>query len=252
MLMIKVLMTAGMAFLLLSPTVACKKDAGNGSNGAKGRATGKVTDTRGNPLAGAEVTIENTMVYNSSAAGVSGNDGRYSIQLPEAGTFHASAYIKRSYNGKTYTLDMTPDNNEPFGIEGAVRNFTWKMSGKKPQDNDGYYGATIGINNAPGHVIVDDYNIEFTLTPQGKLIDGSDGQVLKLHSGQPNTPTYGYLADIPLGRYTMTAVYVSGGASTPLKLKKNFSQDNYTGSLQIDFEPEGTWGKNAAFIEYMP
>src|SRR4051812_40075237 len=195
-------------FSLLMLTAACKKEPDPYTEFAQGYATGTVTDQLGNPIAGAQVVIDNTMIYNSNAVGITDEKGFYRIQLPLVGTFHASANIKRTYNGKQYTLDLDPDNYDEFSIDGAIRNFKWKMNGPKPIEAQGYYGVTIGVNKAVDSQLYDDYKIEFTLVPIGKLIDGTDGQTLTLKTGQPYSKEYGYLVDIPLGRYRMTAVYV--------------------------------------------
>jgi hypothetical protein len=240
----------GYILTLLLFTAACKKDPDPITESTRGYATGKVTDSKGNPIAGAQVVIDNTMISNSSAVGITDEKGLYKIQLPLVGTFHASANLKRTYNGQQYTLDLDPDNYDEFSIDGAIRNFQWKMTGPKPIEEQGYYGVTIGVNKALESQLYDDYKIEFTLVPMGKLIDGSEGKTLTLKTGQPYTKEYGYLVDIPLGRYRMTAVYVDGSTRIPLKLRKHFSDDPYTPDLQIDFEPQNIWGNNSAFISY--
>lgn len=232
-----------LAILAISSTAAYAQA------GEKGYATGRIADGKGNPLAGVEVTVENTLIGNHTSAGaVTDNQGNYKIKLSNIGSFHASAYLKKSANGVNYLLPLHPNNNAPFGNEGAVRHFQWKLSGPKPGAMEGFYGATMEISNEPGYYI-DEEKIEFTLTPVGALIDGSQGATLKLKPGMPQTPTYGMVVNIPLGKYSVSAVYKNGGA-TPLLLKKRDSDQAYGASTIVTFEQRLTGGTPLAGISY--
>jgi hypothetical protein len=237
---------------LIIIAAACTTDEPlpEGSEPEKGYATGKVIGTDGAPLSGVEIVVDNTMIYASYSIGTSDANGNYKIQLPKVGTFMASAQIRRKYNGKEYEFDLDPNVYEGFSVDGAVRNFQWKLSGRRPVDAQGYYGSTIEINKDLMSAIYDSENIEFTLTPVDVLIDGSKGKTLKMKHGAPFTNDYGKLVDIPLGRYRMTAYYNGDEGKMPLKLRKHFSDDDYTAELTIDFEPETMWGDNIAFISY--
>ncbi|OJV17017.1 MAG: hypothetical protein BGO21_29720 [Dyadobacter sp. 50-39] len=239
--------------LLCGFVVACTTDnepVADGQSPRNGYATGKVTDTEGNPVKGVEVVIDNTMFHASYSLGNTDANGNYEIQLPKVGTFMASAQIVKQYNGRRYELDLDPDVYEAFSIDGAVRNFRWKLSGERPE-GEGYYGATIGLNKGLYSSIYDEENIEFTLTPVGNLIDGTKGKTLKMKSGEPYSKNYGNLVDIPLGRYEVTAYYKGEGGEGPLKLRNHFSDDEYEHKLVIDFEPDTMWGRNSFFISYM-
>ncbi|WP_300598441.1 carboxypeptidase-like regulatory domain-containing protein [Niabella sp.] len=229
------------AFCLIVTLMSCKKDGG-ATESETGYATGKVVDTQGKPLSDVAITIENTLTGTYvSYVGKTGADGTYKIKIGKVGTYHANAYLVKSYNGKSYRLPLHPDNDEVFSNAGAVRNFQWKLSGAMPED--GYYGAHIELIGELG-MDIDEQSIEYTLTPVGKLIDGSDGKVLTLHTGQPNTPAYNKLTDIPIGRYTLAAVYVKNGQRQPLRLKYTLGSSGYQSGLTIDF-PE-TWYEGVA------
>lgn len=238
-------------FVLMA--LACK-DSGSpspdGSGPEEGYTTGKITNTDGSPMPGVKVVVDNTMFYASYSIGSSDENGNYKIQLPKVGTFMASAHIVKKYNGKEYELDLHPDVYEEFSINGAVRNFQWKLTGRRPVEAQGYYGVTIEVNKDVMSGIYDSENIEFTLIPVGNLIDGSKGKTLKLKHGKPFTDEYGKLVDIPLCRYTMTAYYNGEAGKMPLKLRKHFSEDAYESEITIDFEPSTMWGNNIAFISY--
>jgi hypothetical protein len=236
--------------ILLGNACDSEKDPGpDGNKPEEGYAVGKVTNADGSPLKGVEIVVDNTMIYNSYALGRSDENGNYKIQLPKVGTFMASARIKKEYNGEVYELDLDPDVYEEFSIDGAVRNFTWKMTGRRPE-GEGHYGATIEINKSVTSLVYDSENIEFTLTPVGNLIDGSKGKTLKLKHGAPFSKDYGRIVDVPLGRYKMTAYYNGDEGKMPLKLRKHFSEDEYEDELTIDFEPENIWGKNIYILSY--
>ncbi|WP_025762355.1 carboxypeptidase-like regulatory domain-containing protein [Dyadobacter tibetensis] len=217
----------------------------------EGFATGKVVDTQGNPMSGVEVVVDNTMIYNSTLVVFTDANGQYKVKLPRVGTFVTSASIKRKLNDKTYTLDLHPEQDEAFSIDGGIRNFQWKLSGPRGSEYQGYYGCSVSINKFILSEIYDVENIEFTLVPIGKLIDGTSGKTLKLKSGKPHTNEYGYLVDIPLGRYQLSAVYKKDGRSVPLRIGKQFDEiEDFKTDFQLDFEPENIWGNNSAIIQY--
>lgn len=222
----------------------------DGSSPQEGYTTGKITSTDGSPMQGVKVVVDNTMFYASYSIGSSDENGNYKIQLPKVGTFMASAQILKKYNGREYELDLHPDVYEEFSIDGAVRNFQWKLTGPRPVEAQGYYGVTIEVNKDVMSSIYDSENIEFTLVPVGNLIDGSKGKTLKLKHGKPYSDDYGKLVDIPLGRYTMTAYYNGEAGKMPLKLRKHFSEDEYESEMTVDFEPSTMWGDNIAIISY--
>jgi hypothetical protein len=194
-----------------------------------GYVQGTVNDTQGKPLAGVDITIDNTLVYNSNLKTTTDSKGEYQIKLPGNFTWMAYAQIQKSYHGKTYLLDLHPENSEGFTSEGALRNFKWMLSGKKPGNaSTGYYGGLITFDAFPGIWDVDDKAIVFTLTPVGNLIDGTSGQVLQLTSED------GYrLVSIPIGRYTLTASY----KGSSLKLRNWNTSEAFVSSLQVDFQP---------------
>lgn len=246
----KSLGTAGKMFLLLLLLSCSKKNEQAGGNEPeKGYATGKVTNADGTPFPGVKIIVDNTMIYNSYVATTTDAKGLYKVKVPPVGTFLTTAFIEKTYNGKKFKLDFDPDNIDEFSIDGAVRNFTFKLTGAR-RDGLGYYGGTISIDKDVLSTIYDSENIEFTLTPVGALIDGSQGQTLRLKHGQPNTETYGKLVDVPIGRYNVSAEYISGSTRKPLKVKNGLGNGSFGNTVQLDFEPETIWGFNFAAISY--
>jgi hypothetical protein len=240
------LLVAGAGIVMASLT-ACDKKGNNPNNTGdeKGYVTGTVTDTKGQPIQGAEIVIDNTLIYNSNLLTNSDANGKYKVKLSGAFTWVATATMNKNYNGKTYKYDLHPEKDEAFTSDGGVRNFNWKISGAKP-GSTGYYGAMIQLQSAFGSAIMAE-DVDFILTPSGPLIDGSTGQPLTLKSGAPRTENYYKLADIPLGRYTMKAKY----SGQYLKLLNTITNEKGT-ELVINFEPQAPGGycRNCTIIEY--
>lgn len=239
-----------LALGLLINLSSCKKSGGDKQDDQEpqpqtGFLTGTVKDTKGNPMPGITVLADNTLYYNSYKTGVTDANGKYRISLPN-GTYAAYAEFQKDYNDKTYTIKLHADNTNPFSQDGAVVNFQWKLTGKIPGGNGLRSGGTVMVDSYPGSTIYDPENIEFTLTPQGVLIDGSTGSVIRMKPGQPQTDEYGKLVDIPIGRYKLTAVY----NNKDLQLRKGGATGNFSTEVIIDFEPTTLYGDNMTFVDY--
>lgn len=234
------------AAIILTTLTACHKDDDDGNNTGdeNGYVTGVVTDTKGQPISGAEVVVDNTLIYNSNLLTVSDANGKYKVKLSGSFTWMAYATMTKSYNGKTYKYDLYPEKNEGFTSDGAVRNFSWKIAGNKP-GSTGTYGATIQLQSAIGSPIMAE-DVDFTLTPDGPLIDGTTGQTLTLRGGPPRSTGYFKLIDIPLGRYKVKAKY------NGQFLKLLNTTTNQSGiEVVLNFEPEISGHcNNCAVIQY--
>lgn len=223
------------AALALPSLAACGTDAPAVAREESGYATGRVVDTRGNPVAGAKILLDNTVFYDSYISGSTAEDGTYRLKV-HPGAWRAYASIRKEYNGRTYALELHPDSADSFDDNGAVRNFTWKLEGRKPDSEWGYYGGLVKVFNETGFYEME--NVEITLEPDGPLIDGSEGRTLVLRLGDDYWRELAYLEDIPIGRYTASAVLLDGGARQPLKLR-NWDGDGAPAErLQLDFIPD--------------
>ncbi|MCY1045175.1 carboxypeptidase-like regulatory domain-containing protein [Corallococcus sp. bb12-1] len=228
---------------LLGAVGGCTKETGGGGGGTPegGQMSGKVVDARGQPMSGVTVVADNTMIYNSNALATTGSDGTYRIDVSKpAGTWHASATHKVQYNARSYTFDLDPNDDAVFaGNEGAVRNFTWKLSGKRADDT-GNYGGFVAvyvdqlIDPADPEQAINSDDIELTLTPSGKLVDGSDGAPIT--KKLVRTPDGDAVQDVPVGRYTVTARYAQAGKSPrPMQVRIRDTGD-YADSVTADFD----------------
>lgn len=172
-----------------------------------GVAKGVVVDTQGKPISGLKVVVENTVFYNSYKFGTTGTDGKYRVEVPNGG-WKVSVQMDRQFQGHSYRFDLSPDNATEFtGTDGAIRNFTWRLKGPRPEP-DRFYGATANLYRMPGfEEFYEMTDVELTATPVGPLVDGSTGQAVTARGEASNDR----VRDIPLGQYTFTARYVPQG-----------------------------------------
>lgn len=240
--------TTLLAVLVSLGLSACEIQAGNATPKAEtGYATGTVLDAQGKPIAGAKILLDNNVFYASYVHGSTKEDGSYRIKA-QPGAWRAEASFKKEYNGKTYTLEMHPDNIDSFDDEGAVRNFIWKLEGRTPKSDYGYYGGFIQLSTDPafsGEL----EDIELALTPSGPLIDGSQGKTLQLRLGDHYWVDRYQIEDIPIGRYTVEATLKSEAGDRPLRIQNWHTKGEFKPEFQLDFIPNpGSGTRNSASI----
>lgn len=228
----------------MASTIACTITAGNEPSpdpdtgkGQSGYLIGQVTDPSGKSLSKATIYIDNTVFKGRGAETTSAADGSYKIAMVAGlGQWVAKGYILKQYNGRVYKLLLDPENDDSFTQEEKpVRNFQWKLQGHVPDLSlNLYYGGSAELYKDPNEENMNDTeNIEFTFQPEGVLIDGSQGKILKLRGGKAGTQNRNRLVDIPIGRYKVTAVYLPKGKA--LKVKDAWNDDAYASSAIIDF-----------------
>lgn len=189
---------------------------------------GTVVDNNGVPLAGVEVIANNTQFYDANGVGTTDAQGRYRIELT-SGSWQMTASMMREFNGQTYRVDLTPDNDAAFaGSEGAIRNFVWKPLGGAAQQGSVFVYSDITVE------FLESQYIELTLEPQGLLLDGSTGQTIV--GMLTNTADGDGLTNVPLGRYKITARYLVLGESPAVLEIKPRNSGEYGDSLTADFE----------------
>lgn len=211
-----------------------------GASRQNGSLAGIVKDSAGRPMSGVKVIADHSIYFNSNMSTTTVADGRYAIKLA-IGSWYAFAQHEVDYNGKTYKFWLHPDDSSGFGGEGAVRNFTWKLTGTMPEPLSGHYGGLVTFDHFPG-VYIEDDQIEFTFRPTGPLVDGSTGSILRLR-GTNDRIFY----DVPMGQYEVGATY-KGQA---LLLRRWNSDDDFVSSYRLDFEPQvPAQCDNCAMLEY--
>ncbi len=224
---------------------------------------GRLVDSHGHPLEGS-VTVDGVstggqhLTYPLTQAGP---DGTYSVQVAD-GAYIVLGFANPTYQGVRWNLPMHPDGNMQVGLPsapGIVKNFTWELTGLEPPPADGspldpanpyqHYGAVISLTLHGTPPVGSQF--QFTLTPQGPLVDGSTGETLVFKrtvqtsvvgdftfaEGQypvnPRGPTDNFLSDIPLGVYSLS-VTATDPNGTALSL-----QFNYGGSgTSVQWQPD--------------
>jgi hypothetical protein len=233
---ILVLLTAGLA--------GCGDDpAGptDTTSAVAGHIRGKIVDSRGQGLSGATVYISTVPSGGGGVTVVTATttaDGTYDAALPD-GLYGVLADYTTTYTGRQYREFMSPDdgiNGDKVhdSRKGYVKNFTWKISGEIPgvpfvAGEAHHYGGYVDLGNQAqyneanrepqlpeGEPIPLGSTVEIRLTPDGPLLDGSQGQVVTRTHVIGETFWYNKtydLMDIPLGRYTVSAVLIEANGN---------------------------------------
>jgi hypothetical protein len=226
-------------------------DTGTSVGVTAGKAAGTATDPQGQPLAGAEITVCNPVFLYSCVNAKTGPDGRYSIDLQPVNVWNASGSINKTFNGKSYCLDLSPSSTATFSsADGAIRDFQWKLTGLRPDmtatdESLSFYGAALSVVDGSANFAVDPRYVEVTFTPEGPLVDGSAGQTFSATAGAWK---WNKIGNIPLGRYTITASYAAPGAAKSPLLVTPSASGQYASSTILDFDPVGTCGHPEAAI----
>lgn len=194
--------------LFLVSLAACKKQSGSSSSPdgpSAGAVTGKVTNSEGNPLSGIKVTLEHTVWADSYVYATTDNNGKYKVVLPAepAGSWTAKAQLEKPAYGKQYKFDLVADHSDAFTRDQAtIRNFVWRLTGQRP--DGGFYGGHVDIYQFGTDV--DPSQVKLVFTPAvSTLIDGTPATTLER---QVHDVAGTFMAtDIPIGKYTVKAVY---------------------------------------------
>ncbi|MGB8191436.1 MAG: carboxypeptidase-like regulatory domain-containing protein [Chitinophagaceae bacterium] len=203
--------------------MGCSKDTGAApAESLAGIVKGRVVDSKGDPIANAKVVIEHTVLYAKYVYAVTDANGNYKTNVPE-GSWHASVQIQKKFLDREYNFELSPDVDAAFaGSAGAVRNFSWKLSGAKP--GGGFYGSYVAVYNEPGSSF-DMTDVEVTLKPNGPLVDGSMGMTITkkltdIGGGQEG------INDVPIGMYNITARNTTTGQALQIRIRNNGAYDN--------------------------
>lgn len=150
--------------------------------------------------------------------------GNYRVGVEPGIYSKVIARIEFPFNGKNYRLDLHPENEagrKRESAQGIEQNFTWRLSGLRPRMEQNslqpmaYYGGAVRLDFRSYEKGAGDRvkppppgtTLQFKMTPQGKLADGSEGKELSfdrkydaLFVGVDNDN----LVDVPLGMYRLS------------------------------------------------
>lgn len=197
------------ALLLSVAVLACnKKNRNEEMASGPGYASGKVTNSAGQPLQGATIVISNTFSYNKNLTVTTNAKGEYSVKLPSGpgiGDWIAGGTYSINYNGKAYSLVLQADAHKVFSSSnGGVTNFVLKQTGREPSTSPGTVGSFYGgvISSYPGDG-VDMSKVNITIKPLQPLIDGSTGQTITTAAELDGNLSW--VVNVPIGKYEITA-----------------------------------------------
>lgn len=202
--------TSLLAVLLLSGcTVASPggtPPSGDPANDAPATAytvQGLVRDTRGQPLAGAEIEVASTQ-YGTSYKTRTGEDGRYAVHVEE-GAWRVLGSATVPYHGNKYCLALAPDVADAFwGADGAVRDMRLAIQGPGLNPDSSPRGGRIDFDlRLTGLDASATYAFALELEPVDALMDGSKGETIVRSATFPGSEGTSdlVLQDIPLGAY---------------------------------------------------
>ena len=212
---------------------------------------GWVRDAAGQPLGGAIVYMDGA--YDQNHQQTVKDDGTYRIRLT-AGAYKPMAWIHKKWEGQTFKIDLEPSSTDTLNdTDGAVVNFTWRVSGEKPAPEMGSYGGFIYVNVGTDHTFIEDQdNITYTLTPVGTIIDGSTIEPIVRRGGAPRTQEWGKLLDVPVGRYVITGIYAPPGKKPQTLRFANAwarGEKTFSDSLEFVMQAEGNYCSNCASVD---
>ncbi|RYX85893.1 hypothetical protein EON83_03820 [bacterium] len=229
---------------------------------------GYVKDTSGKPLAGAKLGIRASATggFYSGAQTTSDTRGYYEIKVPWGSAHFYSAAYTIDYAGGRASLSLHPADGEaksfPSG-KGAIENWVLLPYGvadrdgasEKPNYTSDYYGGAINVDyhttdRPPLEGAEDDYlpegaEIELTLAPVGKLIDGSMGQpfVILRHVGNSSWENFN-VNNLPIGVYRLSAKLTYQGKTWPLRME----EIGRRASLGFGLEPKDSSQQSTLFF----
>lgn len=207
-----------------------------------GKARGYVKDWTGKPLAGANIGIRSSYLagYYSGGQGVTDKNGYYELTPPKgmANFYNAGYQIEWGEGVAAVSLHPADGKLDSFVTsDGTVENFVLLPYGITSRENlqenahlpSTFYGGAIFLswysaeaddNNAPPFAVRDNAKLEISLTPEGKLFDGSSGQPIIIHKTAGISGAF-RIHNIPLGRYKIS-IKANG---KPLKMKDTKKND---------------------------
>ena len=239
-----------------------KSDSAEGAKPAVEPTAGVISGTArtvdGRPIKAFGGSIEGYTIKSGETVSteIVGVDGIYEAEVG-LGQFCTRAWTDVEYNGRAYRIDLEAvDGKTPLTRQdtksGLVKDYIWKLDGFRAgadaRSYDRFYshcGGSIGLNpeghgvfywsgirgdhqHAPEPKIPADATVEMTLTPDGPLIDGSEGKVviLTIKGADIDDPIDRVTRGIPIGRYNATARAIhADGSIKPMRITQ--VPDNY-------------------------
>lgn len=216
-----------------------------------GKVRGYVKNWSGKPLAGAEIGIRSSYFAGSYSGGQGKTDvnGYYEIAPPKGMAHFYNAGYQIEWGDGVAAVSLHPADGKLDSFvttDGAVENFVMLPYGITSRENlqqsshlpSTFYGGAIFLNwysaeandnNAPPFAVREGSQLEITLTPEGKMLDGSAGQTIIIRKTLNISGAF-RIHNIPLGRYRIT-IKANG---KPLKIKDNKTANQIFGMTPVE------------------
>lgn len=167
----------------------------------QGFITGTVVNQAGAPLPDVEVVANNTLGYNSNLITHTDAQGHYKISVHGMPTtFKVSAKTTLNYKGSQIPISLSAKGESMVpGNVGGVVDFVLKPDTSTPYGNLGLVTVQMGVGLS---TLVDYSKVVLTLTPVGKLADGSAGKPLVV---RPVHLAGWFVVNVMYGTYKVTA-----------------------------------------------
>jgi len=187
---------------------------------------GQAVNEQGDPIADAEVSVR----YQSNPGGVSisrsvrtDRQGRYRIDLRQPpGVWTAAAKAVVAIEGRPMTIDLIPDNSEPFaGNAGAVRNFRLRFTEQTADDPYGVGGMLVVASAIGDYTPLDEVTVtlhpvaggapierKLRSTGEGWVVTGLRPQSYRVTVRQGGRPMLVSPALTPQSEYSWQNAYV--------------------------------------------
>ncbi len=215
------------------------------------RVRGYVKDWTGKPLAGAAIGIRASYFAGqySGAQGTTDAKGYYEFVVPKGSAHFYNAGYQIEWGDGVAAVSFHPADGKLDSfttVDGAVENFVMLPYGITSRENlqqsshlpSTFYGGAIFFNwysaeanndSAPPFAVREGSMFELTLTPEGKMLDGTAGRTIVIRKTLGMSSSF-RIHNIPLGRYRIS-VKADG---KPLKIKDNKSYEPMFGMTPVE------------------
>jgi hypothetical protein len=241
------------------------------STAKPGYIVGKITRPDGSPIG---ITGATFSVFITGVSGPGENvgfsppvasDGTFSFPVP-SGIYHATqASIKITFDDALFIYNLVPTSmfNDTQSDAGIVADFVWQISGPTPMYKDhpdpgnltSWFGGSMDADWEPTYtdstgqlhnlIVPAGAKFVFTATPNGKLIDGTDGKSITINRDfSPDSVVPPNLNDLPpaVNGWHITGKELrTDGSSVALELKKT-TDPKYASSVDVKIRPDGYTG----------
>jgi hypothetical protein len=226
---------------------------------------GYVKDWAGKPLAGATLGIRASYFAGqySGAQGTTDANGYYEFVVPKGSAHFYNAGYQIEWGDGVAGVALHPADGKVDSFttaDGGVENFVLLPYGITSRENlqqsshlpSTFYGGAIFLNwysaeanndSAPPFAVKEGAMLEVTLTPEGKMLDGSAGQTIVIRKTMSISGAF-RIHNIPIGRYRIN-IKANG---KPLKIKDSkqyvspmfgMTPGETIGGASILFVPDG-------------